>query len=635
MRRYLLACLIALTAPSFCLGQQVVTINLCDSSGSTCPFGAGVTSLIQAADGNFYGTTVSGGANNQGTVFRVSPLGAVEVLHNFCALANCSDGSAPSGIIQGTDGNFYGTTTTGGPTSYGTVFRLALPTNFEVLHEVGTQAGGVIEGTDGRLYGGANYNVFALTTGGTLTQLFGMSNPALGSMVQASDGNYYGTASQIAEEGDPFDPTYYFESSYFEFSSTTESPDNAFCCAGEPVGNLVEAKNGQLYGAAEGIIQGYGDLSASVLYSLQNGAVLTSQDYLYGSPVALSNGNLLTTEYELDGTGSLIEVTPAGVITTLDSNIPYPSSDPVVLGSNGQVYVPGGSVISDITPETAITPGVVLTASKTSLTLGQSATLQWTVNNGFSDSMKRCAGFLNGAPVDLVPLSGSYVFTPTEVGSYAAGITCGGTESASVTINVSNGSMLNTSTVMAVSPNPVLVGRTVLLNAQVTRSSGVGTPGGVISFYTGSTLLGSTAMMDGTATVPIYSPGYLPSNLPIVAKYSGDSIDNASQSAVVSAVIYEATATGLTASPTTVAAGQTVTLTASVDGDYTVTSGTVKFYYGSTVIGQAAVKSGVASFTASTTGIPSGIYPVTATYEGTPNFTASTSSAVNVTVDAE
>ena len=74
--------------------------------------------LIQGTDGDFYGTTYSGGAHGQnygGTVFRVTSEGAVTTLHNFCSKANCADGIAPiAGLIQATDGNFYGTTTWGG-----------------------------------------------------------------------------------------------------------------------------------------------------------------------------------------------------------------------------------------------------------------------------------------------------------------------------------------------------------------------------------------------------------------------------------------------------------------------------------------------------------------------------------------
>lgn len=65
--------------------------------------------LIQAADGNFYGTTASGGASDFGTVFRMTPAGTVLVLHAF--VGGTADGSNPqAALVQATDGNFYGTT---------------------------------------------------------------------------------------------------------------------------------------------------------------------------------------------------------------------------------------------------------------------------------------------------------------------------------------------------------------------------------------------------------------------------------------------------------------------------------------------------------------------------------------------
>jgi uncharacterized repeat protein (TIGR03803 family) len=81
--------------------------------------------LLQGADGNFYGTTHSGGTNgnNLGTVFKITPSGTLTWLHSFAG----TDGEYPyGGLVQGTDGNFYGTTITGGADRFGTVFRLAL-----------------------------------------------------------------------------------------------------------------------------------------------------------------------------------------------------------------------------------------------------------------------------------------------------------------------------------------------------------------------------------------------------------------------------------------------------------------------------------------------------------------------------
>lgn len=84
--------------------------------------------LIQATDGNFYGTTSAGGPNNGGTVFKITADGMMmTILHSFCFKNGCPDGTSPLGaLVQGTDGNFYGTTSTDGQSLYGTVFKLSL-----------------------------------------------------------------------------------------------------------------------------------------------------------------------------------------------------------------------------------------------------------------------------------------------------------------------------------------------------------------------------------------------------------------------------------------------------------------------------------------------------------------------------
>ena len=82
--------------------------------------------MVQARDGNFYGTAEGGGANNVGTVFKMTPSGTVTTLHSFNE--NGPDGCVPlAALVQGRDGTFYGTTAECGANGSGTVFRLVLP----------------------------------------------------------------------------------------------------------------------------------------------------------------------------------------------------------------------------------------------------------------------------------------------------------------------------------------------------------------------------------------------------------------------------------------------------------------------------------------------------------------------------
>ena len=81
------------------------------------------SSLVQGSDGNFYGTTREGGSLGVGTVFRVTPTGALTTLHSFSGYPN--EGANPQeGLVEGSDGNFYGTTDAGGPSNSGTAFKL-------------------------------------------------------------------------------------------------------------------------------------------------------------------------------------------------------------------------------------------------------------------------------------------------------------------------------------------------------------------------------------------------------------------------------------------------------------------------------------------------------------------------------
>jgi uncharacterized repeat protein (TIGR03803 family) len=79
--------------------------------------------LIHATDGNLYGTTEYGGANNLGTIFRITPSGTLSTLHSFAT----KEGALPySGLMQATNGDFYGTTKSGGASDGGTIFSLSV-----------------------------------------------------------------------------------------------------------------------------------------------------------------------------------------------------------------------------------------------------------------------------------------------------------------------------------------------------------------------------------------------------------------------------------------------------------------------------------------------------------------------------
>src|SRR5439155_229010 len=89
--------------------------------------------LVQGSDGNFYGTTPLGGAHAKGTVFKIDSAGTLTTLHSFSG--SPSDGANPvAALVQGSDSNFYGTTPSGGEHFQGVVFRISQGSAHTVLH---------------------------------------------------------------------------------------------------------------------------------------------------------------------------------------------------------------------------------------------------------------------------------------------------------------------------------------------------------------------------------------------------------------------------------------------------------------------------------------------------------------------
>jgi uncharacterized repeat protein (TIGR03803 family) len=206
-------CAAVLFCAAFAITASAQTLTtLVDFAGASSPF---PSALIQGSDGNFYATTKLGGTNNLGSVFKLTPSGTLITLYSFCSrggIGVCTDGEEPtSGVVQAANGNFYGTTTGGGH-GFGTIFTItpkgkivqlySFCTNFTCPE--GKNPNGLVQATNGNLYGTAAFGgqgsvgtVFEITTTGDLTALHSFSgdvgtNPFSG-LVQAANGNLYGT----------------------------------------------------------------------------------------------------------------------------------------------------------------------------------------------------------------------------------------------------------------------------------------------------------------------------------------------------------------------------------------------------------------------------------------------------------
>jgi len=174
---------------------------------SHCPDLGVPLTLIQATDGNFYGTGVGNNPVDEGVIFRITPGGSLTTLYTFCTQTGCPDGSWPTSLMQGSDGDFYGTTQFGG-LYYGTIFKITSSGILTTLHVFCTETNcpdgsspvAMIQATDGNFYGTTNGgfgSIFRMTPSGQLTTLhtFDMTGEFPGPLMQGTDGNFYGMTS--------------------------------------------------------------------------------------------------------------------------------------------------------------------------------------------------------------------------------------------------------------------------------------------------------------------------------------------------------------------------------------------------------------------------------------------------------
>lgn len=226
-------------------GLRFVLHNFDTATGAS-PQG-GVT---LGTDGNFYGTAQTGGSSNYGVLFKLTPSGTYTVLHDFLGGTDGLNPASPP--IQGTDGNFYGTT--GHIDAFGetqsTAYRYSPSSGFTSFGDIPNTQAPMIQASDGNLYG-TTYagGVVELSTSGVLLNVYALpsadGNSTLGPVMQASDGNFYGVAQAggASNYGTIYEmsPSGVF-SLLYSMTATSLYPD----------GGLVEGTDGNLYGDAWG-----------------------------------------------------------------------------------------------------------------------------------------------------------------------------------------------------------------------------------------------------------------------------------------------------------------------------------------------------------------------------------------------
>ncbi len=328
--------------------QTVTTLATFNSTNGANPSNA----VVQGLDGNFYGTAPSGGTNSGGVIYKVTPSGASSTVYQFCSKANCADGKGPQGsLVLANDGNFYGTTTQGGANQEGTVFKLTSAGKITTLYNFCSVSpncadgslplAGLIQGTDGNLYGvtetggSAGFGtIFEITRAGKLTTLFSFcSSENCGTfpyttLVQTNNGNLYG----LTPTGGTGDWGVAFEIT----PKGKESTVNTFGSDGLiPHSGLIQAVNGLLYGTTEiGGVGGDGTIfsmtpsgTVTTLYNFCSQANCTDGENPNGGPIQATDGNLYGSagaggDDMTDcgtGCGTLYKVTAAGAFTRLYS----------------------------------------------------------------------------------------------------------------------------------------------------------------------------------------------------------------------------------------------------------------------------------------------------------------------------
>jgi uncharacterized repeat protein (TIGR03803 family) len=353
--------------------QTFTTLHYFGSTDGAYPEAA----LVDATDGNLYGTTYGGGTHSNGTIFKITPTGALTMLYGFCSQSACADGANPyAGLVQAADGNFYGTTYGGGTHSNGTVFKITPSGTLTTLYSFCSQSGctdganpyaGLAQATDGNFYGttygGGTHSsgtAFKITPSGTLTTLYSFcsqsgctdgANPYAG-LARATDGNFYGTTygGGTHSNGTVFKITPGGSlTTLHSFCSQSGCTDGA-----NPYAGLVQAIDGNFYGTTySGGAHGKGlafkisqNGTLATLYSFCSQSGCTDGANPYAGLVQATDGNFYGTTLFGGGTGyvstgTIFKITPSGTLATLHRFLTYPGVYPVgglVQATNGSLY---------------------------------------------------------------------------------------------------------------------------------------------------------------------------------------------------------------------------------------------------------------------------------------------------------
>ncbi len=558
--------------------------------------------LVEGNDGNYYGTTLFGGTGS-GTIFKITPGGTFSVLYTFTSDPGTNtDGAHPEGgLVVGANGNFYGTTDEGGLYGAGTIFEITPGGTFTVLHafgstptaalslganptsitqgqsttlswsftgadsyyEGGFPIGQLVAGLDGNLYGvigslfdpgrsGGQYGdgmAYQLTPSGVFTILYSFGGTSSDaefpySLIQASDGTFYGTAGQASN----------VTNSPGAIFSLTVAPSTATPCTASGAWSGTQAASGSTSQTPTGTgnitytltctystgANNTGTLSKSVTVAVTAAPAPTVTISANPTSLVLGQSTLLTwsSTNATSCTASNAWTGPEATSGTLSVTPATTGTVSYTLTCTGA----GGSASNTASVNVTLpAPTVTIAANPSSIDLGSSTTLTWSSTNAGSCS---ASGAWHGAQ----PPSGTTGETPTVTGTNSYTLTCngpGGTASNTASVNV----IAPPTVTISASPASIALGSTSTLTWSSTNATSCTASGA----WTGSEATSGSLSVKPSATGT--------SSYMLTCTGAGGSASNSASVTVSAAPSPPAPTVSIAVSPTSITLGQSATLT--------------------------------------------------------------------------
>jgi uncharacterized repeat protein (TIGR03803 family) len=596
--------------------------------------------FIQANDLNIYGAIGLNTGGHSGAFFSLSPAGTYK--ETDFATATHFDLEV-SGINEAADGYFFGESITSAAPS--TVSLVAITSAAQLYTAVGPpnsfSGEPVVIGTDGRYYASAInagstflYAVDPTTLKPTTLTNFGSTDWTIAALLEVTPGLFYVDAERVTNgtEVEELIYTTTAAGSYNKLQDLTSNFPN--------LKDFVVGPDSRLYAiASNGVVRVNPDGSTTLINANSGETEVPGDLYLGSDGSFYANTKINSQVFGFINDGGVARIALDGTATLIvPSGTSYLAATQLLQTNNGTLYhalsQPGGDSPADdghieaIPASPALPAPITLSLNTSTLVLGGPVTLTWQVRNAFSATAQVCNGFASAGggtftgrqPGTLANgmYSGSTSVTPSAAGTIIYSLTCGGMESAAVSLTVTKGTA---SVAPSASPNPVVAGQPLTLSATVTAANSH--PTGTVTFFYGTEQIGSpiTLNSNGVATLANVGTSGLPAGkYNLTAKYSGDSSYVAGSAGFTLTVVVKTNPVlTVTATPNPVTRGQNVTLTFTLktSGGTGIPNALITLMSGQTALGSVKTNaSGVAPLVASTATYPGGAYALTANYAG-------------------